>query len=1059
MPEGLSVGGTATFNAGAGPITLTTPTNNLVGAVSLNNSGANNVAVTDANAIVIGTSSVGTGTLAVISDGTILQTGPITQAPGAGAASFTATANALISLTQANDFTGAVSASNIGGSDILITDASALKLGTVSPGSGDLTLVANGAITQTGPLTVGGKTSVAAGAANDITLNHAANVFSGQVRIVSGNNVTLNDNGAFVFGNGGPSVISGNLVLTAAGAISQTQPVSVGGTTSLDAGGSFTIALTNSNNDFTGAVSATNTGTNDISITDVNALVLGTISPGPGDLRLVSDGPITQVGPITTSGAGRVSIDAGAANDITLNHASNSIAGELRIISGNNVTLNDGGALAFGFGGASVISGNLVVTAAGPVSQTRAINVAGATSISAGANSITLTNNNNDFTGAVSLNNSGPSDVAIKDTNAIVLGASSVGSGTLTVTADGTITQTGSITQAAGAGATSVGAGANAITLTNPGNDFTGAVSLSNSGASDVSVVDANSLTLGASTVGRNLNAAAGGRLTVSGMLTTGGSTGTSIELSGAAFTNTAGAAALAPGAGSRFLVWSANTNPFGGATPDDRGALAYDFKQYDATFGVTPVAQATGNGFLYALAPTITPGLTGTVSKAYDGSTSATLAAGNYAAGGAVDGDTVTLNNPTSGAYDTRNAGTGKNVSVSGIAFVGATNGGKPVYGYQMAATTANANIGEITAAPLTVTAQTDSRGYNGTTSSAVAPVVTGTQYDALGTAATQSYDNKNVGTTHVLTASGLLMNDGNSGNNYAITYVPSAATGVITVAPLTVTAQSDSRSYNGTTSSAVAPVVTGTQYDAIGTVATQTYDNKNVGTTHVLSASGLVMNDGNSGNNYSITYAPSAASGVIIAAPLTVTAQSDSRGYNGTTSSAVAPVVTGTQYDSVGTNATQTYDNKNVGTTHVLSASGLVMNDGNSGNNYSITYAPSTATGVIIAAPLTVTAQTDSRGYNGTTSSSVLPVVTGTQYDALGTAATQSYDNKNVGTTHVLSASGLLMNDGNSGNNYAITYVPSAAAGVIIAAPLTVTAQSDSRVYNGQPVLLLRR
>src|SRR6185295_553293 len=160
-------------------------------------------------------------------------------------------------------------------------------------------------------------------------------------------------------------------------------------------------------------------------------------------------------------------------------------------------------------------------------------------------------------------------------------------------------------------------AGANAVTLTNPGNDFTGAVSLSNSGANDVSVADANSLTLGASTVGRNLSTTAGGRLTVSGTLTTGGASGTSIELSGAAFTNTAGAGALAPGAGSRFLVWSANTNPFGGATPDDRGGLAYDFKQYNATVGVTAPAQATGNGFLYTLAPTITAGLTGTVSKA----------------------------------------------------------------------------------------------------------------------------------------------------------------------------------------------------------------------------------------------------------------------------------------------------------------------------------------------------------------------------------------------------------------------------------------------------------
>jgi hypothetical protein len=37
--------------------------------------------------------------------------------------------------------------------------------------------------------------------------------------------------------------------------------------------------------------------------------------------------------------------------------------------------------------------------------------------------------------------------------------------------------------------------------------------------------------------------------------------------------------------------------------------------------------------------------------------------------------------------------------------------------------------------------------------------------------------------------------MNDGNSGNNYAITYVPSAATGVITAAPLTLTAATNTR------------------------------------------------------------------------------------------------------------------------------------------------------------------------------------------------------------------------------------------------------------------------
>jgi len=46
------------------------------------------------------------------------------------------------------------------------------------------------------------------------------------------------------------------------------------------------------------------------------------------------------------------------------------------------------------------------------------------------------------------------------------------------------------------------------------------------------------------------------------------------------------------------------------------------------------------------------------------------------------------------------------------------------------------------------------------------------------------------------------------------------------------------------------------------------------------------------------------------------------------------------------------------------------------------------------------------------------------------------------------VLSASGLVMNDGNGGNNYAITYVPSAATGVITAAGLTVTADNQNKL-----------
>ena len=141
---------------------------------------------------------------------------------------------------------------------------------------------------------------------------------------------------------------------------------------------------------------------------------------------------------------------------------------------------------------------------------------------------------------------------------------------------------------------------------------------------------------VGASNLGTLQAQSLGGNITVNGTITASGA-GDSIVLAAAGnFVNNAGAAALNPGPG-RWLVWS--TNP----ASDTRGGLAYAFKQYDATYGVTPVA-GVGNGFLYSVAPSITPSLTGTVTKVYDGTTTATLTPGNYVASGAIDGDSVDL-------------------------------------------------------------------------------------------------------------------------------------------------------------------------------------------------------------------------------------------------------------------------------------------------------------------------------------------------------------------------------------------------------------------------------
>src|SRR5207247_1005462 len=97
----------------------------------------------------------------------------------------------------------------------------------------------------------------------------------------------------------------------------------------------------------------------------------------------------------------------------------------------------------------------------------------------------------------------------------------------------------------------------------------------------------------------------------------------------------------------------------------------------------------------------------------------------------------------------------------------------------------------------------------------------------------------------------------------------------------------------------------------------------------TRTLSVSAYTVNDGNSGLNYAV--ATHTASGSISQAALDINAATDSRGYNGTTDSAVDPTVSGTVYspDTV-TGLDQVFDSRNAGT-RTLSVSAYTVNDSN--------------------------------------------------------------------------------------------------------------------------------
>jgi hypothetical protein len=379
---------------------------------------------------------------------------------------------------------------------------------------------------------------------------------------------------------------------------------------------------------------------------------------------------------------------------------------------------------------------------------------------------------------------------------------------------------------------------------------------------------------------------------------------------------------------------------------------------------------------------------------------------------------------------------------------------------------TAATSSPFDITARPITVTASTNSKTYNGTTSAAASPSITSGSLAAGDTADfTEAYTGKNAGTGLALVPTGTV-NDGNSGANYDVTFV-NASTGTITPAPIVIAATSDSKTYDGTVASSKAPSfqVTGLAPNTLYTgdnftTLTEAFESKNAlgsgGST--LSVSD-VLDDGNSGHNYAIT--TQTATGTINPVALVITAVTDSKTYDGTTTSSLTPTYqvaglaantleTGDSLTSLG----QAFASKNaLGSGASTLAVSYVISDGNAGHNYAVT--AQTATGTINPVALVINALSASKTYDGTTSSTATPTfqVTGLTANTLFdgdsfTSLSQAYEARTVlGSNGSTLAVSYVLNDGNRGADYSVT--THTATGTITPAPLTVQANNVSAVY----------
>ena len=163
--------------------------------------------------------------------------------------------------------------------------------------------------------------------------------------------------------------------------------------------------------------------------------------------------------------------------------------------------------------------------------------------------------------------------------------------------------------------------------------------------------------------------------------------------------------------------------------------------------------------------------------------------------------------------------------------------------------------------------------------------------------------------------------VNDGNGGNNYAVTTV-AKNTGVIQKASLTITAITNTKTYDAQTSAATTPTLSGLVGADTVTGLAEAYASTSAAVGKTLSISAYKVNDGNSGRNYTVTTVPN-TTGVITQASLTMTGLSVNKVYDGTTNAALNGSNTVFSGFFAGDNVTVTggtgtFASENVGTQH---------------------------------------------------------------------------------------------------------------------------------------------
>ncbi|UXH79966.1 YDG domain-containing protein [Roseateles amylovorans] len=345
--------------------------------------------------------------------------------------------------------------------------------------------------------------------------------------------------------------------------------------------------------------------------------------------------------------------------------------------------------------------------------------------------------------------------------------------------------------------------------------------------------------------------------------------------------------------------------------------------------------------------------------NKVYDGGVRATVSLVDDR----VAGDLLTLRN-TEANFDNKNVGSGKTVTVQGVAISGADQGN-----YAVALTTIQGQA-DVTPRTLNVVANVADKVYDGATQARVSALaddrVAGDELEV--TAARAGFADKNVGVKKTATVSGLSLSGTDSGN-YVVMQDPVTASASITPRELLVQATVDGKVYDGK----VATTVNGLTDNRVAGddltigAAGANFDDKNVGKGKNATVHGLSVDGADSGN-YVLAAAPVMAQADVTARTLHVTARAQDKVYDSFTKATASLSDDRVAGDEVVVNqGSANFSDKHAAQGKTVTVAGLTL-AGTDGGNYQLSQSEVTAQASITPRLINVTVVPSQKDADGT-------------------------------------------------------------------------------------------